>query len=348
MKLALIGLSGSGKTTVFDALKGSESEAHPHGRFKEEVHLVTVPLPDLRLNRVVEIFRPEKVAPASIQYADVGGVRKGEGRLPGEAFLREADALLLVVRAFRDPAGESNPLEDLRTTIQDLVLADLEVVERRLERLEAGIGKGQKGDIPERDLFLKFRSALEEEKPLRVIPLEDEKILRGYGFLTAKPLLVVFNIGEEEEFSPGKEEAWSRVLEAPGTAWVSLCGKLEMEMTQLEEDEREAFEKEMGKGLAREDLIRASHDLLGFISFFTVVGKETRAWTIPRGTTALKAAGAVHSDMERGFIRAEVVPFGILDREGSWAAAKEAGLIRLEGKQYIVQDGDIIFFRFKV
>lgn len=353
MKIALIGLPGSGKTTAFNAITGAGVDLHAGGR--GGTHRAVVHVPDPRVDRLAGISSSPKTVYTSIEYADIAGLGEGGRRLDDRflASVRDADALLMVVRAFPEIPGGPPPdaAAELESVHLELILSDLQVVESRLQRLEADIGKGRKEGAAERDALLRCRKALEEGIPLTAVELdaEDEKRLRGYAFLSGKPLLVVFNTGEDNrEFELPGEGPARAIVARPRTAWTSFCAALEAELLGMGE-EAESFAREMGvETLSREKIIRMTYDLLDLITFFTTSEKESRAWPIPKGSTAAKAAGTVHSDMERGFIRAETVSFDDLVRAGSWAAARTEGLLRLEGRDYLVQEGDVILFRFKV
>ena len=351
MKIALIGLPGSGKTTVFNALTGAGVDLHSGGR--AETHLAVVHVHDPRVDRLVEMSSSKKITCAAIEYADLAGLGEG-GRQMDDRFLsgvRDADALLLVIRAFPEATGAAPPdaAAEMESVHTDLILSDLQIVEGRVDRLEAEIGKGRKDLLPERDALARCREALEEGIPLRAIDFgtEDDKRLRGYAFLSGKPLLVVFNTGENQrDFNLPEDQR--KTVSQPRTGWTAFCAALEMDLLEMG-DEAEEFAREMGvETFSRERVIRMTYDLLGLVTFLTTSDAESRAWPIPKGTAAGKAAGAIHSDLERGFIRAETVSFDDLMEAGSWAAARTQALLRLEGKEYIVQEGDVILFRFKV
>ncbi|HEY8448289.1 MAG TPA: redox-regulated ATPase YchF [Thermomicrobiales bacterium] len=366
-KLVIIGLPAAGKTTVFNALTRAEAQTGGFGA-ADEPNLATVKVPDPRLDRLTEMFKPQRKVPADVQYLDVAGVAKGiaekgmSGQLLGH--LSQADALLLVVRAFDDPnvphpEETVDPERDIETLLLELTFSDLSIVDKRLQRLAAQIPKlrGAEREAYEREqvVMTKLKEALEADRPVReVLPELDPdevKMLRGFGFLTAKPLFILLNVGENQL---GEEAAKlvERVRERfgrPGVAVDALAGKLEMEISQLDDEDAAAFLADVGiEESSRDRVIRQSFALLGLIPFFTVGEDECRAWTIRRGTTALEAAGEIHSDIQRGFIRAEVVSYDDLIAAGSMAEAKRLGTYRREGKSYIVQDGDIIHFLFNV
>ena len=359
MKIAIIGLSNSGKTTVFNALtRGTaETAAFTSGRF--EPNLASVKVPDPRLDVLAEIYKPLKLTAAEVQYVDVNGF-KGEEQgteLPAEilGYIGTADALLHVVRAFEDekvphPSGVVNPEADLAGIDFELIFSDLRIVERRLERLEKDLKKtsGQEKNlkIAEQNVLVRLKEALEEERPIRDLELssQEEKLIRGYPLLSKKPVLVVLNIGEEQISSPPPLE-----YDHLNSLVVPLSAKIEEELTQLEERDAREFMESLGiQEPARDRVIASSYALLGLISFLTVGEDEVRAWTIRQGAVAVEAGGVIHSDIERGFIRAEVVSFEDLVKFGSMASARKQGLVRLEGRRYVLQDGDISHFLFNV
>jgi GTP-binding protein YchF len=365
LRAALIGFGSTGKTTLFQLMTGSKDAPRaPHG--KNEAMLGISKVPDARLDRLTAIFRPRKRVPATIEFSDLaiaGRATAAESLLDVAAY-RNADALVHVVRAFEDPSiphpsGSINPARDAQAMEDELILADLGVAERRLERLEKDLKKKRSADLErERDVLAMCRAAIEEGQPLRALnlPAEDSKRLRGFQFLSAKPLLLVVNLDESHLAGGDAAARLERAADAVGlvpflsraaTAAVALCAKIELEIADLDPDDAGAFLRDLGlreSGLDR--VIRASYGLLGYISFFTVGEDECRAWSIPQGTTAQAAAGEIHSDIARGFIRAEVVPYDAFIARGSMAACRDHGEVRLEGKDYAVQDGDIITFRF--
>ena len=366
LRAALIGFASSGKTTLFQLMTSvRETSRTAHGKGEAAIGISKVP--DTRLDRLTALYNPRKRVPATVEFSDLAapGGTAGVKTLVDVAAYRNADALVHVLRAFQDPAiphpsGSIDPGRDAQVMEDELLLADLGVVERRLERLERDLKKARTADLErERDVLTICRAALEEGRPLRSLDLkgDDLKRLRGFQLLSAKPLLIVMNL-DESQLAEGGEAAMrvDRAAVATGlapfltraaTRAVAVCGKIELEISQLEAADAAAFLKDLGlleSGLDR--VIRASYDLLGYISFFTVGEDECRAWSIPRGTAAQAAAGEIHSDIARGFIRAEVVGYDDLIAGGSMAACRDRGEVRLEGKEYIVQDGDIITFRF--
>jgi GTP-binding protein YchF len=359
LRAALIGFSSSGKTTLFQ-LMTSAREA-PRGR--SDVNIGISKVPDARLDTLTAMYHPKKRVPATVEFTDMAAPAKaGAQALVDVAGYKNADALVHVVRAFRDPAvahpsGSVDPARDAQAMEDELILADLGVAERRLERIEKDLKKGKSAELEkERDLVQRCRQALEEGKPLRTLELtgDDIKRLRGFQFLSAKPLLLVINLDEADVPAVGasveraaEKTGLTAFLAHAATRAVALCATIELEISQLEGADAAAFLADLGlseSGLDR--VIRASYDLLGYMSFFTVGEDECRAWSIARGTPAQAAAGEIHSDIQRGFIRAEVVAYDPLIARGSMAACRDHGEVRLEGKEYVVQDGDIINFRF--
>ena len=366
LRAALIGFSSSGKTTLFQLMTSVRDSARG-ATGKGETIVGISKVPDARLDRLTAMFNPRKRVAATVEFSDmaVTGQTAGAQTLVDVAAYKNADALVHVLRAFDDPAvphpaGSIDPARDAQAMEDELILADLGVAERRLERLEKDLKKAKTADLErERDVLTQCRAALEDGRPLRALDLkgEDLKRLRGFQFLSAKPLLIVINLDESQLAGGGAAATetghaagtagLTAFLSRAGTAAVAVCAKIELEIGQLDAADAAAFLADLGlkeSGLDR--VIRASYDLLGYISFFTVGEDECRAWSIPRGTSAQLAAGEIHSDIARGFIRAEVVAYEPLVGRGSMAACREHGEVRLEGKEYIVQDGDITNFRF--
>ena len=358
LRAGLIGFPSSGKTALFQLLTSVRDAPRSGG--KADANLGVSRVPDERLDKLTSLFNPRKHVPATIEFADiagVGGAKAGAQALLDVAPFRNADALLHVVRLFRDPsvahpAGSVDPARDVRTMEDELILADLGVVEKRLDRLERDLKKAHNAELrKEQETLLRCRPALEEGRPLRALDLAgvDAKRLRGFQFLSAKPLLLVLNLDEAD--LPHADDAVTLAglesfMSGAATRAVPICAKIELEIAQLDPSDAGAFMADLGlreSGLDR--VIRAGYDLLGYISFFTVGEDENRAWSIPRGTPAQLAAGEIHSDIQRGFIRAEVVRYEHLLARGTLAACREHGELRLEGKEYIVQDGDVINFR---
>jgi GTP-binding protein YchF len=359
LRAGLIGFPSTGKSTIFRLLTSAREGTRPtQGRVDASVGVSRVP--DPRLDRLSALYSPKKTTPATVEFADMAGApRAGGGAkdLLDVAAFRSADALLHVVRAFRDestphPAGSVDPARDVRAMEDELLLADLGVVERRLERLEKDLKKTPSADLKrEQEVLLTCRGALENGTPLRALGLagDDSKRLRGFQLLSAKPQLLVINLDEADIAAIDRATditGLGAFAAQAGTRAVALCARIELEIAELGADDAAAFMADLGlkeSGLDR--VIRASYDLLGYISFFTVGEDECRAWSIPRQTPAPLAAGEIHTDIARGFIRAEVVGYDPLVTRGSYAACRDKGEVRLEGKDYIVQDGDVINFR---
>jgi ribosome-binding ATPase len=359
LRAGLIGFPSSGKTALFQLLTSAREAPRAGG--KQEANVGVSRVPDERLDKLTALFNPKKHTPATVEFADMGGAgtgKTGAAALLDVAPFRNADALLHVVRMFRDPSvphasGSIEPARDVRTMEDEVILADLGVVERRLERLERDLKKapGNAELQKEQDILQRCRALLEEGKPLRdmALPPDDTRRLRGFQFLSAKPLLIVLNLDEAD--LPQADRAvelagLQEFVKGANTRAVPICAKIELEIAQLDPSDAAAFMSDLGlheSGLDR--VIRASYDLLGYISFFTVGDDENRAWSIPRGTNAQNAAGEIHTDIQRGFIRAEVVRYEHLLARTTLAACRDHGELRLEGKEYIVLDGDVINFR---
>jgi ribosome-binding ATPase len=355
MQTGIIGLPLVGKTSLFRILTRARVDAHVA---PNQAHVGIARVPDVRLGKLAEVFKPKKITYATIEYVDIGGLQKDREKNAASLVpLREADALAHVVRLFEDPSvpyeGEKlNAPRDIESVEIELMLNDLEQASKRLERIEKDLKK-KKDPVLEAELHLLMRSkqALEAEKPLRELEFrpEEAKMLHGFKFLSQKPMLYVLNLGDEEaaEADRAVEKHHLETLAGkPQTAIVPFCGKIEAELAEL--DDAEAGEMMRAYGLAasgRDRLIQATYRLLGLISFLTCGEPEVRAWTIARGATAPQAAGAIHSEIERGFIKAEVVNWEHLLAAGSFVAARERGQVRLEGKEYVVQEGDVILFR---
>ncbi len=356
MKLGIIGLPQSGKTTLFNALTKADQ---PTGMLsgKIEVHTAVVDVPDKRVDILTGMFNPRKTIYAKVTYADIAGLDGSAGKsgISGTLLnqLTQMDGFIHVVRCFGEdevlhPAGSVDPARDIETMDSEFILNDLIATERKLERLtdERRKGGGRDKAVIDREieLFEKFRALLEEEKPLRMHPMthEEEKMISGFGFLSLKPVLLVLNLDE------GQAEP-SISYDYPHSMLVALQGKLEMDIAHLPADEMAMFLQEYNidePSLNR--MIRLSYDLLGLQSFFTVGPDEVRAWTTRRGATAPEAAGEIHTDLQKGFIRAEVVSYDDLTTLGGMNEAKAKGKLRLEGKEYIVKDGDILNIRFNI
>jgi GTP-binding protein YchF len=366
MEICIIGLPKSGKTTIFNALTKGKADTTTYAATGIAPNIGIAKVPEPRLQALEKIFQPKKIMPAEVKYVDIVGIAKdfskGEG-ISGNFlnYLSNADALLHIVRAFEDEnvphvEGEIDPKRDIATMNLELVFSDIAIIERRLKRLDDSLKGAKQAErdplLKEQSLLQRIKSQLEKEVPIWQQNLTDDEIksLVGYQFLTAKPMLLVINIGEHQlaqnkSFESDIRSSYSHSL----FEVVALCGKLEMELAQLDDADSTEFRKAMGLAEPAVDrIIRLSYQLLGLISFFTTASEELKAWTVTKGTSAIRAAGKIHSDMEKGFIRAEVINFNDLNKCGNLAEARKHGLLRLEGKTYIVQDGDVITFLFNV
>jgi ribosome-binding ATPase len=357
VKLGIIGLPGSGKTTVFRALTGCLEP--PDRRARQEGAVGVVIVEDPRLTYLADYHHPKKVTPVHVQYTDIAGLT-GEGK-PGKSLgdavlgtIRPLHALVHCVRFFDSlTLGASDPVRDFRAVEDEMILSDLAVVEKRLERVEKDFHKGRKDLADELDLLLQAKAVLDRGEPLRLFPpaLESEK-LKGFTFLSAKPQLILVNAGDErsrDEINAVRAQISEIVSGQPGVAVDWLYADAEAEIARLSPEDAEEFlkELELDQG-AKERIIRTSFEMLNLMVFFTAGEPEVRAWQLELGKTAVKAAGTVHSDMERGFIRAEVIGFDAFREAGSMAAAQKVGKVQLEGRDYVVRDGDIMLFRFNV
>jgi GTP-binding protein YchF len=366
MKAGIIGLPSSGKTTVFNAISGGSAEVHAFASAGQAApNIAVVPVPDVRQDWLSALYKPKKTTLATVELVDVAGVLPGQAKKDGFspdliANLRQVDALVHVVRDFQEeslqhPSGSIDPKRDAETLEQELIIADLIVVEKRLSKLDTEIqrkkGPERTTAEAEKELLARFNACLSEGKALRgeAISEDEGKLIKGYTFLSAKPLLVVANIDEAAIAEAAKQAAKNGKGTGSAPEVIKFCAKSEMEIAQMNKEEQGDFLKMLGiEEPAREKLIKAIYSLLDLIVFFTVGEDEVKAWTITRGTVAQEAARKIHSDIARGFIRAEVVAFDVLKEHGTWNAAKDKGLVRLEGKDYKMQDGDCVNFRFAV
>ena len=365
MKLGIVGLPNVGKSTLFNAITkaGAESANYPFCTIEPNVGVVAVP--DERLDKLREMYNSEKVIPTTIEFVDIAGLVRGASRGEGLgnkflSHIREVDAIVHVVRCFEDPNithvdGKIDPIRDIETINLELIFADLESLEKRIVKTKKMVKTGEKRYQQELALLEKLKSSLEDNIPARNIDLdkEEKEILKNLFLLTSKPVIYAANISEDDIGNDPVDIPMVKNLmdfaSKEGSEVLVICSKLEEEIAQLDADEKEMFLKELGleeSGMDR--LIKCCYRLLGLISFLTAGPNEVRAWTIKEGTKAPQAAGKIHSDFEKGFIRAETVAFDDLVKAGSYTAAKEKGLVRSEGKDYVVKDGDVILFRFNV
>ena len=366
VNIGIIGLAKSGRTTIFNALTRGKADTRSYIQEGLAPHIGIAKVPEPRLKRLADMLHPKRLVPAEVTYIDIGASVKGlvkDKAVGGQSLaqLSNVDTLINVVRAFTDESiphteGSLDVERDIATMNLELAFSDLAIIERRLERIGISL-KGAKqperqGLLHEQEMLTKIKADLEKEVPVRELSLttDEARTITNYQFLTAKPLLIVVNIGEEQLSEAGALEAeLNSHYSRPKCRVTTFCGKLEMELAQLDNSAAEELRTEFGlseSGLDR--VIKLSYELLGLISFFTIASGEVKAWSIQSGTNALKAAGKIHSDMERGFIRAEVISYDDLGKCGSLPEARKKGLLRLEGKNYIVQDGDVITFLFNV
>ena len=365
MKLGIVGLPNVGKSTLFNSLTkaGAESANYPFCTIDPNVGVVAVP--DERLKLLGDLYHSKKVTPAVIEFVDIAGLVKGasKGEGLGNQFLsniREVDAIVHVVRCFEDSNvvhvdGNVNPLRDIETINLELIFSDLEILERRIAKVAKG-ARLDKEQAKELAMLERVKERLEDGKLAIGFETEDEdeeEYFKNLNLLTAKPVIYAANVGEEDLANDGADNAGVQAVreyaKETGSEVFAICAQIEEEISELDDEERQMFLDDLGlKESGLEKLIRASYHLLGLMSFLTSGEDETRAWTIKQGTKAPQAAGKIHTDFERGFIKAEVVNYKDLLENGSLAAAREKGLVRMEGKEYVVQDGDVILFRFNV
>lgn len=364
MKLGIVGLPNVGKSTLFNAITqaGAESANYPFCTIEPNIGVVSVP--DDRLEKLAQIYGSQKILPAAIEFYDIAGLVRGasKGEGLGNKFLahiREVESIVHVVRCFDDGNivhvdGSVDPIRDIETINLELIFSDIDAIEKKIDRTKKLARSGDKTALREQAFCEKVKAHLEAEKPVRTMDLTDDEkeLLKHLFLLTSKPVLYAANLSEDDLINGVENDYLKTVREyaaSENSEVIPICAKVEEEISTLEDDEKAEFLADYGlnePGLHR--LIKASYKLLGLISYLTAGPKETRAWTIKEGTKAPAAASKIHSDIERGFIRAEVVSFNDLFEQGSEAAAKEKGLVRLEGKEYIMQDGDVVEFRFNV
>ena len=361
MKVGLVGLPSSGKSTLFNALTQGKVETGRFGSGRAEIHRGRTEVPDSRLEWLAALYSPKKKTRAAVDFLDVPGMSPGSMEKGASALiadLRTVDAIVHVVRVFDDPAVPHpeetiDPVRDASNLETELLLADLEITEKRLERIETDLKKGvSKAPLTEeKSLLLPVKAALEEGRSIRTLSLSEAEAnrIRGYAFLTQKPEILVANRGEKDAENGPREQALQAYAKEAGVPYLSVAAQIESEIAQMSEEDAAAFLADLGiLEASRDRVIRAAFDVLSLISFFTFGEDECKAWTLRKGSPAVEAAGKIHSDIARGFIRAEIVSFDHFRSAGTWAQAREAGQYRLEGRDYVMQDGDCVIFRFNV
>jgi GTP-binding protein YchF len=370
VRIGIVGLPGTGKTTLFNLFTGGHASTSSWGGGRGEAHIGVARVPDARLDRLAEILKPAKTTYATVEYVDLPGLHRGQSRSASGVqaqemtsylnSLKNVDALMHVVRAFHDPLVANpeaavDPRKDIDLFELEMIFSDLGIIEKRLERLAKDLKKAKSADLElENAVLERCRSTLEQERPLREMALsqEEEKRVKGFTFLSAKPILIVLNLDDKDApmiSNIVEESGLQQYASRRNTRVTALCGRIEAEIADLSPEDANLFLEDLGlsqSGLAR--MIQESYALLGLFSFYTAGDPEARAWTIPHDTTAQQAAGIIHTDMAKGFIKAEVISYDDMVALGSFQAAKSKGVLRLEGKEYVVREGDVILFRFNV